>query len=212
MQDWKEYANVVTALFVIVDPVAAVPVYISLMREHSPEEKRRTPRLAALTVAIVLVTAALIGESLLTFFGVSIHSFRVAGGILLLFMAISMLHARLSRTQRTPDEAAEAVEKESIAVVPLAIPLLAGPGAISTVMIYTAQAENWFDRGFLILASLFVAVCVWLALSLADAIRMHLGKTGINILIRLMGLVLAAIAIEFMAAGLGQLLPGLAAR
>jgi multiple antibiotic resistance protein len=212
MQDWKEYANVVTELFVIVDPVAAVPVYISLMREQSHEEKRRTPRLAALTVAIVLVTAALIGESLLTFFGVSIHSFRVAGGLLLLFMAIAMLHARLSRTQRTPDEAAEAVEKESIAVVPLAIPLLAGPGAISTVMIYTAEAENWFDRGFLILASLFVAVCVWLALSLANTIRMHLGKTGINILIRLMGLVLAAIAIEFMAAGLGQLLPGLSAR
>jgi MarC family membrane protein len=139
-----------------------------------------------------------------------IHN-EVGGGILLLLMAIAMLHARHSRIQQAPEETREAEEKESIAIVPLAIPLLAGPGAISTVIIYAHRATTWFETGFLLLATLVVAAAVRLALYLANGIGTALGKTGINIVTRLMGLILAAIAVEFIAAGVSHLLPGLAA-
>jgi multiple antibiotic resistance protein len=160
----------------------------------------------------VLVGAVFLGEPLLDVFGISIASFRVGGGILLLLMAIAMLQALPSRVQQAPEEAKEAEEKEHVAVVPLAIPLLAGPGAMSTVIIYAHQAATWFDTLFLILASLFVAGTVWVALALANSIGTALGKTGVNIVTRLMGLILAAIAVEFITQGLAQLLPGLAFR
>lgn len=212
MQSWREYTEIITALLVIVDPLAAIPLFLSLTGQQSRAEKQRTAQVTAVTVAAVLVAAVFLGEPLLGVFGISIASFRVGGGILLLLMAIAMLQARPSRTQRTPEETREAEEKDSVAVVPLAIPLLAGPGAISTVIIYAHQAVTWFDTLFLILASLFVATAIWLALSLAGSLGTALGKTGINIITRIMGLILAAIAVEFMATGLAQLLPGLASR
>jgi multiple antibiotic resistance protein len=210
MQGWGEYAEVVTALFVIVDPLVAIPLFLSLTEGYSEGERRHTSRVTACTVAAVLVGAEFLGEPLLDAFGVSIASFSVGGGILLLLMAIAMLQALPSRVQQAPEEAREAKEKENVAVVPLAIPLLAGPGAISTVIIYAHQAVTWFDTLFLVLASLFVASAVWIALALANSIGTALGKTGINIVTRLMGLILAALAVEFIARGLAQLLPGLA--
>jgi multiple antibiotic resistance protein len=210
MQGWSEYAEIVTALFVIVDPLVAIPLFVSLTGGYSEVERRYTSRVTAFTVAAVLVGAVFLGEPLLDVFGISIASFRVGGGILLLLMAIAMLQALPSRVQQAPEEAKEAKEKENVAVVPLAIPLLAGPGAISTVIIYAHQSTTWFDTLFLILASLFVASTVWIALALANSIGAALGKTGINIVTRLMGLILAALAVEFIAQGLAQLLPGLA--
>jgi multiple antibiotic resistance protein len=210
MQGWSEYAEIVTALFVIVNPLVAIPLFVSLTGGYSEAERRHTSQVTAFTVAVVLVGAVFLGEPLLDTFGISIASFRVGGGILLLLMAIAMLQALPSRVQQAPEEATEAREKESVAVVPLAIPLLAGPGAISTVIIYAHQAATWFDTLFLILASLFVASAVWIALALANSIGTVLGKTGINIVTRLMGLILAALAVEFIAQGLAQLLPGLA--
>ncbi len=210
MQDWHNYAKLITALFVIVDPLAAVPIFLSLTHDYSATERTHSAQITALTVATVLIAASIVGDPLLRFFGVSIASFRVGGGILLLLMAISMLHARHSRIQQAPEETKEAEEKENVAVVPLAVPLLAGPGAISTVIIYAHQATSWFDTAFLILASLSISRTVWLALRSANAIGTALGKTGINIVTRIMGLILAALAIEFIAAGVSQLLPGLA--
>lgn len=212
MQGWSEYAEIVTALFVIVDPLVAIPLFVSLTGGYSAVERRYTSRVTAFTVAAVLVGAVFLGEPLLDVFGISIASFRVGGGILLLLMAIAMLQALPSRVQQAPEETQEAEQKENVAVVPLAIPLLAGPGAMSTVIIYAHQAATWFDTLFLILASLFVASTVWIALALANSIGTALGKTGLNIVTRLMGLILAALAVEFIAQGLAQLLPGLAFR
>jgi len=211
VQDWHEYTKLLTTLFVIVDPLAVIPIFLSLTSDQSATERNRSAQVTASTVAVVLIVAILIGEPLLRFFGISLASFRVGGGILLLLMAIAMLHARHSRIQQAPEEAKEAEEKESAAVVPLAIPLLAGPGAISTVIIYSHKATTWFDTILLTLASLAVAGTVWIALRLASVIGAALGKTGINIVTRLMGLMLAAVAVEFIAAGVSQLLPGLAA-
>jgi multiple antibiotic resistance protein len=210
MPEWSTYARMVTALFVIANPVGALPLFISLTAGQTREERKRTAYLAAPTVALVLMAAAVVGDTVLQFFGIRIASFRVGGGILILLMAIAMLQARPSRTHQTPEEAVEAAEKEGVAGVPLGIPLIAGPGAIRTVIIYTQQARTWFDLVFLLLTSGLVAVSVWVALRLAEPISRALGKTGINIVTRLLGLMLAAVAVEFITGGLVQLLPGLA--
>lgn len=209
MHDWRTSTEIAVALFVIADPVAAIPIFITLTSGNTDQERKHTASITALTVATVLVSSIFIGQPLLRVFGISMASFRVGGGILILLMAISMLNARVSRTHSTPEEVQEGSEKDDPAVVPLGIPLLAGPGAISTMIIYAHQATDVYDTIFLVLAGLFVAFTVWIALRMADPIRQLLGKTGINIISRLLGLVLAAVAVEFIAGGLVQLLPGL---
>lgn len=210
MLEWSEYIKIFVAILVIVNPLGAVPFYISLTTSMSLKERRRIPNTTALSIAIVLMASALIGEGLLKFFGISISSFKVGGGILLMLMAISMMQARQSRSRQTPEEAIEAEEKDSIAVVPLAIPLLAGPGAISTVIIYTTQSSHPLHYLLIMGSGLLVAAAVWIALKSAERVAKLLGRTGINIAMRLMGILLAAIAVEFMAGGLVGLLPGLA--
>jgi multiple antibiotic resistance protein len=157
MQDWRHYAESATALFVITHPIGAVPIFITLTTGYTNEERKLVITSTAATVATVLVVSIFAGQPLLHFFGISLPSFRVGGGILILLMAIAMMQARPSRTQRTPEEAAEAATKDDIAVVPLGIPLVAGPGAISTIIIYAHQTTSWFDTMFLIFASILVA-------------------------------------------------------
>jgi multiple antibiotic resistance protein len=210
MLEFSEYIKIFVAILVIVNPLGAVPFYISLTTNMSLPERKRIPNTTALSIAIVLVASALIGEALLKFFGISISSFKVGGGILLMLMAISMMQARQSRSRQTPEEAIEAEEKDSVAVVPLAIPLLAGPGAISTVIIYTTQSSHPLHYLLIMVGGLLVAAAVWIALKSAERVAKLLGRTGINIAMRLMGILLAAIAVEFMAGGLVGLLPGLA--
>ena len=204
-----QYIKILTALLVIVNPVGVIPVFVGLTGDQTPQLRQRTARVAALSVGLVLTASCLLGESFLRFFGVSIASFRVGGGLLLLLMAISMFNAQQSGSRFLPEETREAGEKPDIAVVPLSVPLLAGPGAISTIIIYGNQAESLSHTAILIGIISIVALAVWATLSMAlPAVKM-LGKTGINIATRLMGLLLAAIAVEFIANGLGQLLPGL---
>ncbi|HLI78811.1 MAG TPA: MarC family protein, partial [Candidatus Binataceae bacterium] len=161
MQDWRTSAEIATALFVIADPIAAIPIFITLTAGNTAQDRKRIASVTALTVATVLVSSIFLGQPLLRLFGISIASFRVGGGILILLMAISMLNARVSRTHGTPEEMQEGVEKDDPAVVPLGIPLLAGPGAISTMIIYEHQAKDVYDIIFLVLAGLFVAFTVW---------------------------------------------------
>lgn len=210
MLDWSEYIKIFVAILVIVNPLGAVPFYISLTTGLTPAQRRKIPNQTSLAIAVVLVVTALIGEILLNFFGISIASFRVGGGILLMLMAVSMMQARQSRSRQTPEEAIEAEDKDNIAVVPLAIPLLAGPGAISTVIIYASLSQHPLHYLFIMVSGIVVAGVIWLALHSAEFIAGFLGTTGINIAMRLMGILLAAIAIEFIASGAVDLLPGLA--
>ena len=204
-----QYLKIFTAILVIVNPIGALPLFVAMVRNQSEQERRRIARLTAFSVAIVLAASCVFGESLLHIFGVSIASFRVGGGILVMLIAISMFHAQLSWSKATPEETQEAEEKTDIAVVPLAIPLLSGPGAISTVIIFADQSSGWAHRGFLVATCVLVAIVVWISLRMAIPIGARLGKTGINIVTRLMSLLLAAIAVEIIAGGLGKLLPGL---
>jgi MarC family membrane protein len=210
MLDWTGYIKIFTTLLAIVNPLGVIPIFVSLTGGMAEEERKRIARTTGIAVAVILIVAALLGKPLLNFFGVSIASFKVGGGILLLLMSISMMQARHTQSKQTPEEAAEAEEKESIAVVPIAMPLLAGPGAISTVIIYADASPNPLHIGLIVAICLLTALLTWLALIAAGPARKMLSKTGINIATRLMGLLLAAIAVEFIAGGLSLLLPGLA--
>ena len=195
------------ALIVIMNPIGAIPIFLSMTENQDASEKKRTAGIAATAVAVTLVATALMGETLLEIFGIHVPAFRVGGGIIILLMAVSMLHAMPSRIHHTPGEATRAEQSESIAIVPIAIPLLAGPGAISTVIVRSDDVGD--IQGFLATttAILFVSGLLWLAMRFAGPVGSFMGKTGANIATRLMGLILAAIAIEFIAAGLKGLFP-----
>jgi len=209
MIEWTGYIKIFTTLLAIVNPLGVIPVFVSLTRGLTAQERRHIARTTGITVAVILIAATLIGKPLLNFFGVSISSFRVGGGIILLIMSISMMLAMQTQSRQTPEEAEEAEEKASIAVVPIAMPLLAGPGAISTVIIYADSASQTLDISVIIISSVLVALLTWGTLIVANPISKVMSKTAINVSTRLMGLLLAAIAVEFIAGGLGQLLPGL---
>lgn len=209
MLHWVDYAKILMALMVIVNPISAVPLFVSMTASNTVAERNNIARTASISVAVVLVLSALIGEPILALFGITIASFKVGGAILILLMAISMMHASPSREKQTPGEAREAELKDSIAVVPLAIPLLSGPGAISTTIIYATERPTSSHLGALIVCCIIVAFATWLALRLATPVSKWLGETGVNIAIRLMGLLLAAVAVEIFASGLIVLLPGL---
>ncbi|HUW51048.1 MAG TPA: NAAT family transporter [Sulfuricella sp.] len=209
MLHWADYLKIFMALVIIVNPVSALPLFVSMTASNTEAEKKNIARIASFSVAVVLVLAALIGQPLLAIFGITIASFKVGGAILILLMSISMMHAAPNREKQTPEEAREAVDKENIAVVPLAIPLLSGPGAISTTIVYATERSSPAHLGMIILCCLLVALATWMALRLATPVSKWLGETGVNIAIRLMGLLLAAVAVEILASGLVVLLPGL---
>jgi len=210
MAHWTEYTRFFTALLVILDPFMAVPIFLSLTQGYSPAERIRVASVATLTVGLVLVLSAISGEAMLAFMGTSLASFRVGGGMVLLLMALAMLRAEPDQLRTTPAETESAQGAASVAVVPLAIPLLAGPGAISTVIIQMHRSEAphhpWLVLGVIVL----VCVVLWLVLRLAAPIGNRLGRIGLNILNRLFGLILTAIAVEIMANGLKALFPALA--
>jgi len=206
---WHDYINVFVGMLAIVNPLLAIPTFIALTPDGNAADRHSAARRTALAVAVVIGVTIFAGEPVLRAFGISIAAFKVGGGILVLLMAIAMLHARMSGARHTDDEALEARDKDDIAVVPLAMPLLAGPGTISTIIIYTHMDSSMGHKLALILIGLVVSTAVWAALRAAAPIAGMLGTTGLNIASRIMGLILAAIAVGFITRGLGVLLPGL---
>ncbi len=209
MLSWAEYTRFAVALFAILTPFAAIPIFLALTDRMTTVERARTARIAALTVFSVLLVAGLTGDVILRVLGTSLDSFRVGGGIVLLLMALSMMSAQVSAVQQTPAEAAEAEHRANVGVVPLGLPLLVGPGSISSVIIEMQRADGVAHAVAIIAIIAFIAAVVWGFLMLAVPIGKRLGITGLNTLNRLFGLLLAAIAIEIMATGLRALFPGL---
>ncbi len=198
------------AILAIVNPIGIVPIFLALTTGETPAERKHTAHISAYSVATILLLSAFAGEAILAFFGLGLPSFRVGGGILVLLMAISMLQAKQSRLRQSPSEAEYAEEKENVAVVPLAMPLMAGPGAISLAIIHGHQAISMPQKIILALSILSVALVVLISLHLAKPIGKALGVTGLNIATRIMGLILASIGVQMIALGLIKLLPGLA--
>lgn len=209
MLDWAEYTKFFLALLVIVNPLGTVPLFVSMTTGHTKPERKNIARVASIAVGVVLVVSAVAGQYLLAFFGISIASFKVGGAILILLMAISMMHATPSGEKQTEEEALEAADKDSIAVVPLAIPLLAGPGAISTTIIYATGRSSIAHTCMIVLCCALIALVTWIALRVATPVSQWLGTTGVNVAVRIMGLLLAAVAVEIFASGVLELFPGL---
>jgi len=209
MQDMS-FMLLFVGLIAIVNPLGALPIFLSMSDKDNSDADMRTINRAAISVALILLIAAWTGESLLGFFGISIDAFRAGGGLLILLMGISMLHGKQSHVQHEPNEVDVIAVKEDISVVPLAIPLMAGPGAISLVILNANKMHSWQGNLELALAIISVAAVVWLVLLIAEKMRDRLGIIGLNIATRIMGLILAAIGVQFVADGIKQLLPGLA--
>lgn len=197
-------------LLAIVNPLAAIPFFIHFTEGYGDAQRRHTIMIAARTVFIVIAVSALLGLHLLSFFGISLASFQVGGGLLLLISSLNMINAKPAETRATPSEIDDSDTRASIAVVPLTIPLLTGPATMSTVVIYAEKAATFWQHAALLVYGGVIAAVVVLCFTLAERIAGWLGKTGINVMTRLMGLVLAAIAVEIMSDGLIQLFPALA--
>jgi len=207
MLNWNDYFQLSAGLVSVVNPIGVIPIFISLTINRTPADRKHTAIVCASSVAIVLFMSLLAGEPILHFFGIGLPAFRVAGGLVVMLMAISMLFAREDRSRHTPEERAESYEKESIGVVPLAIPLLSGPGAISTIIVYEHAGHSLSHFVLVGVVILSVACLVLISLLSAPKIAEAMGPIGMNVVTRVMGLILASIAVEFMAKGISELFP-----
>ncbi len=205
MLDFTEYSKIFISLFAILDPVGIIPIVITFTLGMPPGKRAYTGRIASIAVCSILLAALLVGEPLLEFFGISINSFRTAGGLLLLLMSIAMLIG----DKEAQDQTSNGESTSSVAIVPLSTPLLAGPGAISTVILDAHKGSGLAHYAIMALIIVVLSLAVWLTFLVAPWISQRLGRTGINVFTRLMGLILASIAVEFIAGGMRGLFPGL---
>jgi multiple antibiotic resistance protein len=205
---YQEYLRFIATLTAVLDPFLAVPIFLSVAAARDSGSRKRLANAVTLTVFAVLAGAAVFGEALLKFLGAGLPAFQVGGGLVLLLMALAMLNAQAGGMRQSRAEIEELESGALSGVVPLAVPLLAGPGAIGTTII-AAQAGGVAHTAALLGCIALVCVMLWAVLRLADAVGHRMGTTGLNIATRLLGLLLAAIAIETMADGLKVLFPGL---
>ncbi len=196
-----------SAVFFVVDPLAAIPIFLAVTANESPAQRAHTALRAAATCFLTLLVFALAGGVIFRFFGISLGAFKIAGGILLFSMALEMMRAQPSRTKQTPEEEKEGIEKEDVAIIPIGIPLLSGPGAIATVMVLMTRHREW-SYALPVVAAIFVtSVVTYFLLRAAVGLQRRLSRTFMNVMIRVMGLILAAIAVEFVVAGLKEVGP-----
>jgi multiple antibiotic resistance protein len=200
------------ALLAIVNPIGVVPFFIHFTQSFTREQRQRTIRISSFTAFAVIAVSALAGVKIIEFFGISIASFQVGGGTLLLISSLAMLNAQPAETK--PADVTEGDEKvdagASIAVVPLTIPLLTGPATISTMVIYAEKTRHWWEQAALVGYGVVIGVVTFVVFSASGRIAKVLGRTGINVMTRLMGLILAAMAVELLTDGLVKLFPVLA--
>ncbi len=199
------------SVFSIVDPFAAVPIFLVLVGQQSRVAQNGVALRASLTCFGVLTAFAAAGSLIFTFFGITIPAFKVAGGILLFGVAYDMLRAKPSPTKTTQEERNEAESKEDVGLIPMGIPLLSGPGAMATVAVLAGKAHGWEDRVGLHLAIGAVSLLTLLVLRSSMLVARVLGRTGLNVVGRIMGLILAALAVQFVLDGVREALPTLIA-
>ncbi|MCX6127882.1 MAG: NAAT family transporter [Proteobacteria bacterium] len=198
------FASSFTAVFAIVDPVAVIPVFLSLTERLSVRDRALISRKACVIAACILAVFALFGEGIFHLFGISMPAFRIAGGILLLLLGIAQLNAHRVRVKT--EEENESMAREDISIFPLATPLLAGPGAISTVVLQASQTKGPLALVIFLTAIGLVFVSSYFFLKSAPYLYRLLGKTGINLVTRIMGIILTAIAVQFMIDGVRGIL------
>ena len=208
--DLTAFAAILVSLFAIVNPVGTIPTFIALTSGYSSQERRAVITKAVLVGAGVLLLFGLAGERIFEVFSITIPAFRIAGGILIFKVAFDMLQGERPKADSTDKEIEDAMEREKIGITPLGVPLLTGPGAITTVMIFIAQAATPVDRLWIYGAVLLVFASAFLLLYVGERLFQFMGRSGLHVFTRIMGLILAAIAVQFIVNGLTQALPGLA--
>ncbi len=197
-----ELVLIFTSILFIVDPFAVIPTFLAMTVRDSPEQRRVLARRGAWTCAITLIAFALGGSIIFKIFGITIGAFKIAGGVLIGLNALDMVQARRSQQRETPIETAEGIEKDDIGILPLGVPMLAGPGAISTVMVLALGAKSTAATVTVYVSIVLTSVITYFVLSGASMVERRLGQTGMRILTRLMGLVLSAIAVQFIIDGI----------
>lgn len=201
----QDFLTILVPLLIIMDPLGNLPIFLLFTRDNTLAERRRMALVAAVASAVILVLFALSGDALLRFFHISMPAFQLAGGFIFFIYALQMLALIPSGIKTSAEEEQEGIRKENIALVPLAVPLLAGPGAITTVLVWRQQLTAPMQQVELLAAILTACVIVYVALFFADALRRLLGVSGIRVVTRLMGLLLAVIAVQFMVDGWKQI-------
>lgn len=201
-----------TAIFFVVDPVAVIPAFLAMTVNDSVEKKRAMAKKAAIATGSTLLVFLAAGGVIFDLLGITLGAFRIAGGVLLFLLSLDMMRAQQSKVRLKPEEEQEGAAKEDVAIIPLTIPMLAGPGAIATTMVVASNAHGRvLHLAAVVLVILLTSAAVWLVLRSALLIESRLGATGLNILTRVMGLLLAAVAVQFLVDGAREVLPQLSA-
>lgn len=196
------FLSIFIPIFVIVDSPGLIPIYLSLTERFSEKEKKKIVNKAVIVASIVLIIFAFFGNFILGFLGITIEAFEVAGGILLFIIAIDMLFARKSRTIHSEEQEQEALEKEDIAIFPLAIPLLTGPGAITTVITLMNISEIITEKFMIFISIILTFLIAKIILNKSLVIVKYIGKTGIQVITRISGIIVAAVGIQFIMNGI----------
>lgn len=195
-----------SAIFFVVDPLAIVPTFLAMTSGDSLEKKHLMARKAGIATAVTLLLFALAGGVIFRVFGITIGSFKVAGGVLLFLLALDMMRATPSKVRQTKEEEREGIEKDDVAIIPLTIPMLAGPGAIATTMVVMSNTDDDLWKQLIVGVVIVVTgALTWLILRSALLVEKRLGTTGLNVLTRVMGLIVAAVAVQFVVTGLKEL-------
>ncbi|PYO72058.1 MAG: antibiotic resistance protein MarC [Gemmatimonadetes bacterium] len=197
-----ELLLIFTSILFIVDPFAVIPTFLAMTVRDTPAQRRVLARRGAWTCAITLIAFAVGGSLIFKIFGITIGAFKIAGGVLIGLNALDMVQARRSQQRETPVETAEGIQKDDIGIMPLGVPMLAGPGAISTVMVLALGSKSVAATAAVYISIVLTALITFLVLSAASMVERRLGQTGMRILTRLMGLVLCAIAVQFIIDGI----------
>ncbi len=190
-----------TSLLAIINPLSVAPMYLALTQGYPVAHRRRTLRSGIITAFLVLLVFALLGGTIFQLFGITIHAFRIAGGIIFFGIGMDMLQAKRSRGKATEEEEREATTREAVGVTPLGIPMITGPGAITTVMVLMTQATTALRVAVVLGAVIAVLAIAWISLSAAPRLVGFFGQTGLNVMTRIMGLLVAVIGVQFIVDG-----------
>ena len=201
MENFAQFALLAfTSILFIVNPIAVIPTYLVITQKETPAQRAATARRACVSATLILVAFGLAGSAIFRLFGISIDAFRIAGGLILWVVAMDMLHG-VRRTQESTEEITEGSAKEDVALTPLAMPMLAGPGAISTIMVLAGQAGSMGEKLAVAAAVMVTMLLAWIVLRVGERLVARFGQTGIRVMTRIMGLLLAAVAVQFIVTG-----------
>ncbi|GIU47410.1 UPF0056 inner membrane protein [Shewanella sairae] len=206
--DLTLYVKFFLGLVAIINPFGLLPVFVSLTSHQTEVERNHTGKVANFAVVVILLVTIFAGQHILNMFSISLSAFRIAGGTLIAIIAMSMLQGKLGEVKRNKEEYREASGMESVAVVPLALPLMAGPGAISSVIVSAAEHNSFENLIGMSITVILFGLLSFTLFRMAPIIFKILGNTGINVITRLMGLLMLSIGIEVIAAGVKGFFPG----